>query len=194
MINYKQQQGFSVIELIVVITILIILAVTSAPKFLDVSDDAIEAKRNTAVSIFQNSVSNVRLVWIMGGRPAATNNNNGAQVTLNDHTTVIVDDNYGYPVGSRGSDRVNNFNVRDCEEVFNDLVQHDLLVARRGQVNNSTLSDYDIIVSRENGSPDICHYTWSESISSRPANNAPSAGVGFSYDPIDGTVTAFDFT
>lgn len=188
------QRGFSVIELIVVILILVILAVTSAPKFLDASEDAINAQRVTVVSTFQVSVTNVKTMWVLAGSPSATSNNNGAQVTLNTNTTVTIDDNYGYPVGDRGSDRVNNFNVRDCEDVFNDLVDHNFTTARRGQVNNSTFSDFDIIVTRQNGSPDICHYTWSASIDSRPGNNAPSAGTGFSYNPVTGVVSGFDFS
>jgi len=38
--NFKQQKGFTLIELIIVIIILGILAVTAAPKFLDISSDA----------------------------------------------------------------------------------------------------------------------------------------------------------
>ena len=194
MMSASKESGVSVIELIVVILILAILVVAAAPKFLDVSDDALTSTRATIVSSFQNSINNVRLKWVLSGRPAASSNNNGARVELNEETFVVIDDNYGYPVGSRGRDRVNSFNVRDCEEVFNDLMDHSLTLARRGQVNNSTLQNFDLIVSRENASPDICHYTWSSTIDSRPANRAPSAGVGFSYNPVTGKVTSFDFT
>lgn len=189
----KSQCGFSIIELIVVLLVLIILAVTAAPKFLDVSEDALEAQRQTVASNFRASVANVKRMWILAGRPTAANNNNGAQVTLNSNTTVTIDDNYGYPVGSNGRDRVNNFNLADCESVFNDLIDHNLTTARRGQVNNTTFIQYDIIVTRQNGSPDICHYTWSATIESRPSNNAPSAGQGFSYNPTTGVVSTFDF-
>lgn len=190
----RQQQGFSIIEIIIVITILVILALTAAPKLLDSSEAAYASQRATVVATFQTSVSNVKTMWNLDGRPAATSNNNGATVELNSTTTVTIDDNYGYPVGDRGSDRVNNFNLRDCEDVFNDLVDHDFSTARRGQVNNSNFKEHDIIVTRENASPDICHYTWSQTIDSRPANSAPSQGQGFSYNPVTGTIMSFDFT
>lgn len=176
-----------------VIIIMTILAVTSAPKFLNVADDALSNQRAMIAATFQSSITNVRTMWIVDGSPPATNNNNGAQVTLNDETTVTIDDTYGFPVGSNGRDRVNNFNLADCESVFNDLVEHDFSTARRGQVNNNNFKDHDIIVTRQNSNPDICHYTWSESIDSRPANNAPSAGAGFSYNPAMGVITTFDF-
>lgn len=191
---FRQQQGFSIIEIIIVITILIILTLTSAPKFLDIKDEAYASQRATIVSSFQTSVNNVKTIWTLDGRPSAVSNNNGATVELNSETIVTIDDNYGYPVGNRGSDRVNNFNVRDCEDVFNDLVDHSFSTARRGQVNNSNFKEHDIIVSRENGSPDICHYSFSQTIDSRPGNSAPSQGVGFSYNPMTGTIEGFDFT
>ncbi|MBE1298680.1 MAG: hypothetical protein GJ680_02050 [Alteromonadaceae bacterium] len=191
--TFSKQTGFTIVEMITVILILVILAITVVPKYLDASEQANDGVRDTLVRDFNSSVRNVRMKWIMDGSPSATSNNNGAQVSLNDDTTVTIDDNYGYPVGSNGRDRVNNLNLADCESVFNDLVEHNLTTARRGQVNNTTYVNFDIVVTRQNSTPDICHYTWSATIDSRPANSAPSEGVGFSYNPQEGTVTAFNF-
>ncbi len=44
--NMKKQTGFTLIELVVVIVILGILAVTAAPRFLNLQNDAREALRN----------------------------------------------------------------------------------------------------------------------------------------------------
>ena len=190
----NRQTAFSIIEMILVIIVLTIIAVTALTKFLEASEEATENTRKMVIAAFNVSLRDVRTMWIMDGRPSAASNNRGAQVTINEETTVTIDDNYGYPVGSRGRDRVNNFSVRDCEDVFNDLVVHDFTTARRGQVNNTTFVNFDIIVSRQNGAPDICHYTWSSSTDSRPANAAPTRGTGFSYNPVTGLVSAFDFT
>lgn len=77
--NASKQQGFTLIELIIVIIILGILAVTAAPKFLDIQNDA----RRSAVSGIAGAVRSASqivrsgvLVGKLGdmtGSPAGTN-------------------------------------------------------------------------------------------------------------------------
>ncbi|RLV60652.1 prepilin-type N-terminal cleavage/methylation domain-containing protein [Parashewanella curva] len=52
----KQTAGFTLIELVVVIVILGVLAVTAAPKFINFSDDAYKAKNQGFFSAFSGAV------------------------------------------------------------------------------------------------------------------------------------------
>jgi MSHA pilin protein MshA len=58
MYNKSTQKGFTLIELVVVIVILGILAVTAAPKFIDISSDAKKA-RHDALSASIKSAANL---------------------------------------------------------------------------------------------------------------------------------------
>lgn len=82
----KSQQGFTLIELVVVIVILGILAVTAAPKFIDVSADArksvmegVEGSIESAVSminakaIIQNQIGGTGAVTVSGEFYAVVN-------------------------------------------------------------------------------------------------------------------------
>ena len=51
----KKQAGFTLIELVIVIIILGILAVTAAPKFLNLQDDAKKAAANGVLAAVQSS-------------------------------------------------------------------------------------------------------------------------------------------
>lgn len=88
--NMQKQQGFTLIELIIVIVILGILAVTAAPRFIDLQSDAKESTLQGVKGALQGAT---QLVYaksaIAGSQGAAT-----AQVTIGGKTVPIA---YGYP-------------------------------------------------------------------------------------------------
>ncbi|WP_133407285.1 type II secretion system protein [Parashewanella tropica] len=53
---YKKNSGFTLIELVIVIVILGILAVTAAPKFINFSDDAYKAKNQGFFGAFSSAI------------------------------------------------------------------------------------------------------------------------------------------
>lgn len=80
----KQEQGFTIIELIVVIVILGILAATALPKFADLRGEANLAKMQGLAGGLRSAVEVTRAKWLAVGSSGA------ATVTMADGTSVAV--------------------------------------------------------------------------------------------------------
>jgi len=64
----KKQAGFTLIELVIVIIILGILAVTAAPKFLNLQDDAKKAAASGVLAAVQSSAQLVYSRAVLDGK------------------------------------------------------------------------------------------------------------------------------
>ena len=90
----KKQAGFTLIELVIVIIILGILAVTAAPKFLNLQDDA---KKSAAQGVQAAVSSSAQLVYSKSALEGIERDPSGA-VSSSDGTNIDVV--YGYPAAT----------------------------------------------------------------------------------------------
>jgi MSHA pilin protein MshA len=93
-INMNKQQGFTLIELIVVIVILGILAATALPRFISVQTEARIASVNGLAGGLRSAVSLVEAKYMMNGNNAATT------VNMSDGTVVTVSAGSGVPAAT----------------------------------------------------------------------------------------------
>jgi MSHA pilin protein MshA len=90
----KRQQGFTLIELIVVIVILGILAATAVPRFVDLQTDARAAVMQGVAASINTAKELVRARWLANGSSGATT------VSLDGVTDVDVNITLGYPAAT----------------------------------------------------------------------------------------------
>ncbi|MFM5604705.1 MULTISPECIES: prepilin-type N-terminal cleavage/methylation domain-containing protein [Aeromonas] len=88
----KKQSGFTLIELVIVIIILGILAVTAAPKFLNLQDDARLAAANGVKASLQSSS---QLVYSKAAILGIESSSGAVSVA-----GTTVDTSFGYPVNA----------------------------------------------------------------------------------------------
>ncbi|MCL1035615.1 type II secretion system GspH family protein [Shewanella submarina] len=200
----RQQQGFSLIELVIVIVILGLLAATAIPRFLNVTDDAENASVDGVAGGLATAVGFVRAQWEVEGR----NNDN---VVL-DGSRVTLDSRFGFPTGAvTGGTQVTNatqMTDTSCQQVFNNVLQN----APRNVLYNQDARDKRYTVKMLDGAGgsgisidgetvnnlDLCLFHQVASLKLDPNTGIPegtldlSLGKGVVYNP--GTSQVLSFT
>lgn len=163
----KNQSGFTLIELVVVIVILGILASTALPRFINLGDDAIKSTVQSTAGSFKSSLHLVRMKYVAAGyyRTAVPD-----FLLLDDASIGALTVNVsGYPINTSGN--INGISSNDdCVNIFRGLLDTDYTIS------TDTLSGSDYIGKL--GSAQECNYRLSDHES-----------WGFNYDSALGDVT-----
>jgi len=112
----KQHQGFTLIELVVVVTIVAILSVFAFPRFAKLSDHAHRASVRATAGALAAGITLTKAQWLANGLTAAAENIQGFG---NDNVEVSED---GWPVATSGPADTTMTVVR-CREVWAGVLQ-----------------------------------------------------------------------
>ncbi len=199
----KVQQGFTLIELVIVVVILGFLAVTAIPKFIDLTEQAKQANIEGMAGGFATGVSLARAQWEAEARP---NDGGGAtkkNLVTYDGTTIYltVEDNTttpkvrpGYILGTTATSAIADV---ECINVWNSLLQQPPQITDSIDVLNGD-SKYDYFSSKAStsGNP-VCHYYLKETLSRASSGNfvtpgtSTTIGNSFTYQPVDSSVIVY---
>lgn len=137
--------GFTLIELVVVIIILGILAITAAPKFLDITTDAHVAKNNANGAAFKSAIQLASAKAMIASSRGVSFDD--LQVSGNSAAGKLDFNSNGYPVQQyfcvEEDPKLNN--VVDCKAVWMVILDD---APTLSNFSDSSISDYQAIYIR----------------------------------------------
>lgn len=153
-VRYSKQQGFTLIELVIVIVLLGILAATALPKFVDLTGQAQKAANRGSAGGFSSAITQAHAMWMATG--------NGATITL-DGGTVVHMNSAGWPDGITTADATS----AGCAAIWNGILQNATPAVATATGCGSTTPCYNAVYASPactftlNGSSNTIVYTQS---------------------------------
>jgi MSHA pilin protein MshB len=183
----KRQQGFTLIELVIVVIILGFLGAAAVPRMLDATDDARDASVEGVAGGFASAVGLVRAEWELAGRPKGN-------IDINYDSILLDVTDRGFPSGNSNEDSASDMSAEDCQFVFQSMFQNAPTTVLAGS-NNYQGERYVVRFS----SGDECQYVlaqgieFGDNVDNNYVNDALTTQdrQGFVYDADTGQITVF---
>ncbi|PNH94441.1 type II secretion system protein [Vibrio diazotrophicus] len=166
----KRVPGFSLLELIIVIVIVALLAVTALPRLLGTIDDAREASIQGVASGYSSAVVAARTQWEAQARPSVTSG--GEKYNLVDYDGVefwltrsktsagsSTGFSDGYPLALRQSVYSETITDQTCVDLMENLLHSSPKVGTAAEVSSDVSLQYSAIADNANAS---CTYIQQE--------------------------------
>lgn len=171
----KSINGFTLLELVVVIVILGILSVTAAPRFLNIQRDAHESLAQAAFSSFRTAINMYHSQWLVDGEPKFSE-------TVSYGVGDVYPSDTGFPIAvdTAPSNGTSIANGEYCAAIWTAIMDSDLTVRPQGV--GSVLPSNTDIVSWYTSAP-ACYYYYTTGFAN--GESLPH----LLYSPITGEIT-----